>query len=457
MQYEPHKYQGHASQHVIDWPYSGLFLEMGLGKTVATLTAIDQLMYEQLAVNKVLVIAPKNVAINVWPEEVKKWDHLAHLRLVVVKGDPSQRVAALRSKADIYVIGRDNVAWLVKHYMTAFPFDMVVIDELSSFKDSQSQRFRSLRIVRPLIKRVVGLTGTPAPNGLQDLWPQLYLLDQGERLGKTITAFREAYLSPDKMNGHHVQKYKVRKGSEKEIYDRIGDICISMKAEDYLELPGRLEHEVIINLDPATQKAYNDFERDKVTELINGAEVSALNAAVLTGKLLQYSNGAIYDETRAVHHVHDLKLDALEEIIESSAGQPVLIFYSYLHDKDRIIKRFKQARELKGPKDVADWNSRKVELMICHPASAGHGLNLQAGGNIIVWFGLTWSLELYLQANARLDRQGQTKPVIIYRLICAKTMDQDVSAALARKEEGQTALMHAVKAKIEYYRKKQVI
>ena len=382
MQYLPHKYQDHATDHIVANKYSGLFLEMGLGKTVATLTAISRLIYEDLEVGKVLVIAPKTVALNVWPEEVKKWTHLSHLRLEVVKGDPAQRVACLKRKADIYVIGRDNVAWIVKHYMTAFPFDMVVIDELSSFKDNQSQRFRSLRIVRPLIKRVVGLTGTPAPNGLQDLWPQIYLLDQGERLGKTIGAFREAYLS---------------------------------------------------------------------------ADISALNAAALTTKLLQFSNGALYDENRAVHLEHDQKLDALSDIIEEAGDQPVLVFYSYIHDKQRILERFKHARELKTSEDIKAWNSKKVRLMIAHPASAGHGLNLQAGGNIIVWFGLTWSLELYQQANARLDRQGQTKPVMIYKLICAGTMDEEVSAAIDRKADGQSALMAAVKAKIEFYRKKVLI
>jgi len=456
MQYLPHKYQDHATDHIVANKYSGLFLEMGLGKTVATLTAISRLIYEDLEVGKVLVIAPKTVALNVWPEEVKKWTHLSHLRLEVVKGDPAQRVACLKRKADIYVIGRDNVAWIVKHYMTAFPFDMVVIDELSSFKDNQSQRFRSLRIVRPLIKRVVGLTGTPAPNGLQDLWPQIYLLDQGERLGKTIGAFREAYLSADKIFGQHIQSYKVRKGSEKEIYDKIGDICISMKADDYLELPGRLEHTIRINLEPATLQRYKVFEKEKVLEMAS-ADISALNAAALTTKLLQFSNGALYDENRAVHLEHDQKLDALSDIIEEAGDQPVLVFYSYIHDKQRILERFKHARELKTSEDIKAWNSKKVRLMIAHPASAGHGLNLQAGGNIIVWFGLTWSLELYQQANARLDRQGQTKPVMIYKLICAGTMDEEVSAAIYRKADGQSALMAAVKAKIEFYRKKVLI
>lgn len=456
MRYEPHKYQDFATNHIINNKFSGLFLEMGLGKTVSTLTAIDDLIYNRLEVNKVLVIAPKFVSLNVWPTEVEKWDHLKHLRVSVITGDPGQRIRALRKEADIYVINRENVSWLVKHYQTGFPFGMVVIDELSSFKDPQSQRFRALRIVRPLVKRVVGLTGTPAPNGLPDLWSQVYLLDQGERLGKTLTAFREAFLTPDKMNGYQVYKYKARKGAEEEIKARISDICISMESKDYLELPGRIEHEIVIKLDQETQAKYDEFERQSVIELLSDEKITALNAAALTNKLLQFSNGAVYDENRKVHPVHDVKLSALEEIIEQAGDQQVLIFYNFIHDKDRILSKFK-ARELKSTKDIQDWNNKKVGLMICHPASAGHGLNLQAGGNIIVWFGLTWSLELYQQANARLDRQGQVKPVMIYKLICAETMDQSVNEAIARKADGQNALMQAVKARIDFYSKKEVI
>lgn len=456
MKYNPHPYQQHATDHIINRKAAGLFLEMGLGKTVSTLTAIDTLMYEDFEISKVLVIAPKFVALNVWTTEADKWDHLKHLKLSVITGNPSQRVAALKRKADIYVINRENVVWLVNHYQTAFPFDTVVIDELSSFKSPQAQRFKSLRIVRPLIKRVIALTGTPAPNGLPDLWSQLYLLDQGERLGKTLTAFREAFLVPDKHNGHQVYSWKARKGSEQDIYNRIGDICISMKSADYLQLPERIEHEVIIRFDEETQGKYDQFERNQVLAMLTGEEITALNAAALTNKLLQFSNGALYDEQRNVHPVHDVKLEALEEILEQAAGQQVLIFYNYIHDKDRILKRFK-ARELKTTKDIQDWNNKKVGVMICHPASAGHGLNLQAGGNIIVWFGLTWSLELYEQANARLHRQGQDMPVMVYKLICAETMDQEVAAAISRKADGQNALMQAVKAKIDFYRKKAVI
>lgn len=452
MKYNPHAYQDHASAHILGNPASGLFLEMGLGKTVATLTAIDSLIYETLEVSKVLVIAPKFVALNVWQQEGAKWDHLRHLKFSIITGDPRQRSEALKRKADIYVINRENVSWLVNHYKSAFPFDMLVIDELSSFKSAQAQRFRSLRIVRPLIKRVVGLTGTPAPNGLVDLWPQLYLLDQGKRLGNTLGGFREAYLTPDKKNGYQVYSYKVRKGSDKEIYDRIGDICISMKAADYLQLPEMIVHEVDVALDPITQGKYDQFEKDQVTSILD-AEITAFNAAALTNKLLQFANGAVYDEDRKVHEIHSIKLDALEELVEQANGKPVLIFYSYIHDKDRIKARFPGLRELKTTKDIEDWNAGKIEIMIAHPASAGHGLNLQAGGNTIIWYGLTWSLELYQQANARLHRQGQTKPVIIYKLICSKTMDTDVSRALARKTDSQGALLEAVKARVNLYRK----
>lgn len=451
MEYKPHNYQDHATRHVLNNPASGLFLEMGLGKTVAALTAADVLLYETFEVAKVLVIAPKFVSLNVWPGEIQKWDHLKHLTFSVVTGDPGQRVAALKKRADIHIINRENVTWLVNYYKTKFPFDMVIVDELSSFKSAQAQRFKSLRIVRPLVKRIVGLTGTPAPNGLVDLWPQLYLLDQGERLGKTLTGFREAYLTPEKRNGYQIYTYKVRKGSENEIYSRISDICISMKSSDYLRLPEKIENDYIIALDPVTQAKYDQFEKDQVTSILD-AEITAFNAAALTNKLLQFSNGAVYDEDRAVHEVHSMKLDALEELIEQASG-PVLVFYSYIHDRERIKKRFPGAQELKTAKDVDCWNIGIVPIMIAHPASAGHGLNLQAGGSIIIWYGLTWSLELYQQANARLHRQGQTKPVIVYKLICSKTMDTEVSKALARKSDSQGALMEAVKARIEKYRK----
>lgn len=456
MRYNPHNYQLHASEHIITNRFCGLFLEMGLGKTVTTLTAIDQLIYERLEVEKVLIIAPKFVALNVWTTEGQKWDHLKHLKFSIITGDPRQRVQALRMPADIYVINRENVSWLVQYYQSGFPFKMVVVDELSSFKNPQSQRFKALRIVRPLIKRLVGLTGTPIPNGLPDLWSQIYLMDQGERLGKTLTAYREAFLTADKRNRGQVFSYKVRAGTEQEIYDRIGDICISMKARDYLELPPRIEQDVIVQLPDDIQKKYDQFERDQIMQIAD-SEITALSAAALITKLLQFSNGAVYDSEKKVQQVHDTKLEALEEIIEQAGGQQVLICYNFVHDLERILKRFPSARKLTNTKDMDDWNAGKVGIMAGHPASMGHGLNLQHGGHIIVWFGPIYNSELYDQANARLDRQGQTKPVLIYRLLGRKTMDSEVLQVLLSKTEKQEGLMHAVRAKVEFYKKNTVV
>lgn len=452
MKYQPYNYQVFAGKHIVKNKFGGLFLEMGLGKTVITLTAIDQLIYERFEVDKVLIIAPKFVALNVWTAEGKKWDHLKHLRFSVITGDPRQRVMALRMPADIYVINRENVSWLVQYYQSGFPFKMVVVDELSSFKNPESQRFKALRIVRPLIKRLVGLTGTPIPNGLPDLWSQIYLMDQGERLGKTLTAYREAFLTKNE-NGFG---YKPRPKTEQEIYDRIGDICISMKARDYLELPPRIDNDITVDLPADIQKQYDKFEREQIMQIAD-SEITALSAAALITKLLQFSNGAIYDSERKVQHIHDSKLEALEEIIEGAGGQQVLICYNFVHDLDRILKRFSQARKLVNTKDMDDWNAGKVGIMAGHPASMGHGLNLQYGGHIIVWFGPTYNSELYDQANARLDRQGQTKPVLVYRLLGRKTMDAEVLDVLLSKTEKQDGLMHAVRAKVEYYKKNAVV
>jgi len=445
-----HPYQVQACKHIIDNPAAGLFLSMGTGKTAATLKALDQLLNETFEITRVLVIAPKFVARTVWTAEIAKW--YPHLKASVVLGTARQRADALRKKADIYIINRENVDWLVSFYGARWDFDMVIIDELSSFKSASARRFRALRTVRPLIKRIVGLTGTPAPNGVSDLWPQLYLLDQGKRLGKTLTAFREAYLTPDKRDAFRVFSYKPREGAEAVIYKKIADICISMKAADYLQLPGRIEHEVVIDLEPETLAGYESFERDQVMAL-EGQDITALNAGVLAGKLLQYSNGAVYDAERTVHKVHDQKLEALEELVEEASGNQVLIFYNFLHDRDRILERLPGARQLKTAQDIIDWNAGKVGVMVAHPASAGHGLNLQAGGNIIIWFGLPWSLELYEQANARLDRQGQTRPVVIFKLLSGGTLDQSVASVLERKAGGQAALLEAVKAKIYEYKR----
>jgi SNF2 family DNA or RNA helicase len=462
MIYKPHPYQEHATEHIIDNPASGLFLDMGLGKTVSTLTAIDKLIF-QMEITRVLVIAPKLVAEDTWTTEANKWDHLRHLKISKVLGTERQRKEALRAKADIYVINRENVCWLIAHYGGAFPFDMLVIDELSSFKSAKAARFKALRQVRPKIKRIVGLTGTPMPNSLLDLWPQMYLLDMGERLGKTITGYRDKYFIPGKRNGHIVYEHNLRKGDDllgsdvyqQEIYEKIGDICISMKAKDYLDLPERIDRNIEMRFPAKVMDKYLEFEKKQILALEDLEDISAVNAAALTNKLLQFANGAVYDEDGIWHEIHKEKIEALKEIIEDANGHPVLVFYSYRHDKERIEKYLKayKPQDLKNAEAREKWNRREIPLMLGHPASAGHGLNLQAGGNIIVWFGLPWSLELYLQAVARLDRQGQVESVINHRLIAKGTMDEDVLAALDNKALGQDALMQAVKVRIKKYKR----
>lgn len=453
-----HNYQRYTVDFILNHPASGCFLDMGCGKTVSTLTAINRLMYEDLEISKVLVIAPKRVAEDTWVKEVDKWDHLKHIRISRVLGTERQRKDALRADADIYVINRENVCWLVAYYHGTLPFDMLVIDELSSFKSPKAQRFKALRLVRPQFSRVVGLTGTPAPNGLIDIWSQIYLLDQGERLEKTITKYREKYFRPGRSNGQVVFDYKILDGSEKAIYQKISDICVSMKAEDYLELPPRLDHITEVSLSGDIREQYEDFEKTEVLRLLDQDEespISAVNAAALSNKLLQFSNGAIYDADRNVHEIHDYKLEALEEIVEAANGEPVLIFYSFRHDISRIKRKLKayKPRELVDGKDIDDWNTGKIPVLLAHPAGAGHGLNLQKGGNIIVWYGLTWSLELYQQACARLHRQGQSRPVQIYHLLTKGTMDEDVMKAISGKADKQEALMQAVKARINKYKR----
>lgn len=451
-----HEYQRTAVQHIIEHPYGALLMEMGLGKSISTLTAIKKLMDEYLEVNKVLVIAPKRVAESTWSDEIAKWEHLKGLTVSKILGTEKQRKAALKAPADIFVINRENVVWLVSHLQGYWPFDMIVIDELSSFKSSKSARFRALRLVRPKTNRVVGLTGTPVPNGLIDLWSQLYLLDLGERLGKTITSYRSKYFRPGRSNGQIVFDYKLNSGSEEAIYKQIGDICISMKAEDYLQLPERIDRTVEVHLPEKMMNQYLEFEKDQVLALENeDGDISAVNAAALSNKLLQFSNGAVYDSERNVHDVHAEKLDALEEIVEAANGQSVLVFFSFRHDVSRILRKLKSyhPKEIGGPEDIKAWNEGDIPVLLAHPAGAGHGLNLQAGGHIVVWFGLPWSSELYQQANARLYRQGQNKPVIIHHLIAKGTMDEDVMKALAGKIDKQEALMQAVKVRIEKYRK----
>jgi SNF2 family DNA or RNA helicase len=452
-------YQDHAAQHIIDNPAAGLFLEMGLGKTVAALTAIDALMFDRVEIDKVLVIAPLKVAENVWGSEVEKWKHLNHLRVSLVLGSERQRKEGLKAKADIYVINRENVSWLVAHYAGAFPFDMVVIDELSSFKSAKAVRFKALRMVRPKVKRIVGLTGTPAPNGLLDLWSQLYLLDMGERLGKTLTSYRDKYFTPGKRNGHVIFEYNLRKDNEillgqgyyeKEIYEKIGDICISMKKKDYLDLPGRVDRNVEINLPPDIQTKYNTFEREQVLALMEH-ELTAVNAAGLRIKLLQFANGAVYTgDKKNFIEVHDQKIRMLDEILESMNGKPILVFYSFQHDLERIKLHLKHHKPyvLKTPEDFKLWNEGKISFAVGHPASMSHGLNLQFGGHHSFWFGLPDNLEWYQQACERLDRPGQENLVINQRLIAKKTLDEAVLSSLEGKTDVQEALMNAVKALI---------
>lgn len=451
-----HAYQRACVEHIIANPFCGVFLDMGLGKTVSTLTAVNTLMYDMLEVRRVLVIAPKRVAETVWAEEAARWEHLRHLRFSKVVGTERKRVEALGAGADIYVISRDNVAWLCSRYGGGkIPFDMVVVDELSSFKSHKSMRFKALRGVRPSLRRLVGLTGTPAPNGLIDLWPQIYLMDRGERLGKTVTAFREMYFRPDKSRGQVVYSYKPLEGSEDRIHDRIKDICISMKAEDYLEMPERMDNRIRIPMPDDLRKRYRDFEKERVMELTEG-EITVASATGMSNKLLQFANGAVYADDGTVCPVHDLKLEALKEIVDTSNGQPVLVAWTYRFDRDRIMEYLKEyePRELKGGKDIEDWNAGRIRVLLAHPASAGHGLNLQAGGNIVVWFGQTWSLELYQQFNGRLYRQGQRRgSVIIHHLVLEGTHDEEVIRALASKDRTQEALMKSIKAKIDEYLK----
>jgi SNF2 family DNA or RNA helicase len=449
-----HSYQGKAINHVIDNPFAGLILDMGLGKTVSTLTAIKKLIFEELEVARVLVIAPKRVAENVWSLECEKWGHLRGLTISKIVGNERQRKQALRDKAHVYIISRDNVAWLCGQYGgSMLPFDMLVIDESSSFKNAKSQRFKALKKVQPSFDRVVILTGTPAPNGLIDLWSQVFLLDRGERLGKTISAYRNTYFRPGKRNGHIVYNYDLQKGGEELIHDQIKDICMSMKAEDYLEMPDKIENIIELSLPADVAAQYKDFEREQVLQLI-GEEITAVNAAALSNKLLQFANGAVYDDEKNWHEVHQVKLDALEEIIEAANGKPVLIAWTFRHDEARILERLKayKPRRFKTGQDMADWNEGKIAVMLMHPASGGHGLNLQGGGNTIVWFGQTWSLELWEQFNARLYRQGQeAAAVYIHRLVTLGTPDVLVVRSNEAKGNTQGALLAAIKAIVDRY------
>ncbi len=440
-----HGYQQYGADFIISHPQSALFLDCGLGKTATTLTAINDLLFDSFEISKVLVICPLRVSA-VWVDEINKWKHLNSLRCSVAIGTEVERKAALTRKADIYIINRENVDWLVNKSGLPFDFDMVVIDELSSFKDNGSKRFKALRKVRPKVKRMVGLTGTPSANGLMDLWAEIGILDMGQRLGRYITRFRNDYFIPDKRNQQMVFSYKPRPGAEEAIYKLISDITISMKNTDYLKLPDLVMNEIPVWLAEKEQKAYDAMKRDLVLSL-EGKEIDALNAASLSNKLLQMANGAVYADDGSVAKIHDRKLDALEDIIEAANGKPVLVAYWFKHDLKRILNRF-PAEKLDSSDSIRRWNRGEIPLAVIHPASAGHGLNLQAGGSTLVWFGLTWSLELYQQTNARLWRQGQKDTVVIHHIIAKGTIDEDVMRALKRKDKTQTALIEAVKARI---------
>lgn len=452
MKFIPHSYQRYCINRLLSTSALGLLLDMGLGKTVITLTAINDLKYNRFAINKVLVIAPKKVAESTWAKEAAKWDHLQLLRISTVLGSATKRVRALNTPADIYVINRENIPWLVEYYRNSWPFDMVVVDEFSSFKNHQAKRFKSLSWVRPHINRIVGLTGTPAPNGLLDLWAQVYLLDGGERLGKKITGFRERYFEPDQRNRERVFNYAPKEGADEVIQRLIGDICVSMKAEDYLELPDITYNTIPVVLDSKAEKAYKKLETEMLLQ-VDESTIDAGSAAVLTNKLLQLCNGAVYDENRNIVDIHDCKIEAFLELIEGLNGKPALVFYNFQHDKERIKKALAKSglrvRELKTPQDETDWNNRQIDILLAHPASAAYGLNLQQGGNHVIWFGLNWSLELYQQANKRLHRQGQTEKVIIHHLTVDGGVDEDVAAALENKTSTQDQLMAALKARIE--------
>lgn len=452
MKYIPHSYQRYCINRLITDETLGLFLDMGLGKTVIALTAINDLKYNRFLISKVLVIAPKKVAESTWSKETAKWDHLQMLRVISVLGSATKRIKALNTPGDIYVINRENVQWLVEYFRNAWPFDMVVVDEFSSFKNHTAKRFKSLTWVRKHITRFIGLTGTPAPNGLLDLWAQVYLLDEGKRLGTKIAHFRERYFEADQRDREHIFSYAPKPGADDAIQNLIGDICVSMKAEDYLELPDCISVNVPVVLDSKAKAAYEKLEKDMLLQ-VDETTIDAGSAAVLTNKLLQLCNGAVYDENKNMIEIHRCKIEVFLELVEALNGQPALVFYNFQHDLMRIKEALKGSgltvKELKGPKEEDEWNDRKIDILLAHPASCAYGLNLQKGGNHVIWFGLNWSLELYQQANKRLHRQGQTEKVIIHHLVVENGVDEDVIQALEDKGTTQDKLMNALKARIK--------
>lgn len=452
MNFKPHPYQLAAKQWVIEKPKCGLFLPMGLGKTVITLTAINELMYDKYEVSKVLIIAPIRVAKSTWPNEIAKWRHTERLSFSVIIGDVKNRIKAIQKEADIYLVNRENVAWLVEYWRSDWPYDMVVIDELSCFKSPQAKRFKALRKVMPLVNRFVGLTGTPTPKGLPDLWSQVYLMDAGMRLGRTLSVFRSRYLTPGRRNGYVVYEWDLQPDAKRRITEAISDICMSLKTEDWLELPpcSYIKHRV--SLSPKSMGQYKRFEREKIIKICENGVITGANAGAVSNKLLQFAGGAVYDEEHSVQVIHEAKLDALEDLMESANGEPVMVFYYFKHEFERIVERFSTAYTISSIENADDekhWNNGEIDMLLVHPASVGHGLNLQYGGHIIVWYTLpNWNLELYQQANARLHRQGQKKPVFVYHLLSNGTVDEDVMRSLEQKDVSQQALMNALKAKI---------
>ena len=452
MEFKPHDYQKYAIEFIESHPIAAVILQMGLGKTVCTLTAIEHLMYDTFEVSKVLIVAPLRVAKVTWSDEIDKWDHLSHLTYSVAVGSEKERLSALKKKADLYMINRENLQWLIEKSGLPFDYDMVVLDELSSFKSWQSKRFRAFMKVRPKVQRVVGLTGTPSSNGLMDLFAEFKCLDMGERLGRFITQYRNAFFIPDRMNGQVVYSYKLRPFAEEEIYRRIGDITISMKALDHLKMPELIENRYPVYMDDGEKQQYESMKKNLILPYLENEAITAANAAALSGKLCQMANGAVYSDEGSVAHIHDRKLDALEDIIEAAQG-PILLCYWFKHDLERITKKLDELKveyaRISSDGSIRMWNEGKFQVGLIHPASAGHGLNLQAGGNHIVWFGLTWSLELLEQTNARLWRQGQrAETVVVQYLVTAGTIDERILDAISKKEQDQNALIDAVKAEL---------
>lgn len=447
MQYKPYDYQTYATNFILKNPTAAILLDMGLGKSVITLTAIEQLIYDSFDVHRVLVIAPLRVARDTWPAEIQKWDHLHNLTYAVAIGTATERKATLLQQVNIHIINRENVPWLIEDSGIPFHYDMLIIDELSSFKSYQAKRFRSLLKVRPKVKRIVGLTGTPSSNGLMDLWAEFRLLDMGQRLGRFITHYRSEFFQPDKRNQQMIFSYKPKPGAEEEIYRRIADITISMKSKEYLTMPALVRNKISVQLSKRERNMYDTLCSQLVLSL-DGKEIDAVNAAALSNKLCQMANGAVYDAEKRIIPIHDRKLDALEDILEGANGKPVLIAYWFKHDLIRIRQRF-TVREIKTSQDITDWNAGVIPVAILHPASAGHGLNLQQGGSTLVWFGLTWSLELYQQTNARLWRQGQTDTVVIHHILTAGTIDETIMKSLKEKNKTQAALIDAVRASLQ--------